>query len=153
MNRRKLIELGPEERKSYVAHARTIILCTLGPQGYPHAVPMWFDLDDDGTVWMTTYGKSQKTINVRRNPKVALLVESGVAYETLKGVLIRGDAEVVEETETVFEVLKRVHRKMTGSLPTGIDDAMRAQAKKRVAIRIVPRRISSWDHAKLGGAY
>ena len=43
--------------------------------------------------------------------------------------------------------------KMLGSLPDGVDDAMRAQAAKRVAIQIQPKKISSWDHSKLAGGY
>jgi PPOX class probable F420-dependent enzyme len=153
VNARKLIELTPEERRPYMAEAKTIVLCTNGPKGYPHAVAMWFAIDDDETVWMTTYRKSQKAVNIRRNPKVALHVESGTVYNQLKGVLIRGDAEVIDNSEVVLSVMKRVQGKMYGSFPTGIDEAMRAQARKRVAIKITPRRISSWDHAKLAGGY
>jgi general stress protein 26 len=114
---------------------------------------MWFVVDEDETVWMTTYRKSQKALNIQRNPKVALHVESGVAYDQLKGVLFRGDAQLIDDPEVVFGVLKRVHQKMVGSFPEGIDDAMRAQARKRLAIKVKPCRISSWDHAKLAGTY
>jgi PPOX class probable F420-dependent enzyme len=153
MSRRNLIALTADERRKYVAAARTIILTTHDPRGYPDPVAMWFVVDHDETVWMTTYRKSQKTLNIRRNPKVALLVESGVTYETLKGVVIRGDAEPIEDVEAVLRVIKRVHEKMAGSLPEGVDDAMRLQAQKRVAIKVIPKRFSSWDHSKLGGAY
>ena len=77
MNRRDAIALTPTEQNSYIANARTLTLCTHGPSGYPHAVAMWYAVDDDGTVWMSTYRKSQKAVNVRRNPKVALHIESG----------------------------------------------------------------------------
>jgi PPOX class probable F420-dependent enzyme len=153
MSLRKLVELTPEERRPYVAAAKTIILCTHGPEGYPHAVAMWFAVDEDETVWMTTYRKSQKAVNIRRNAKVALHVESGTVYDQLKGVLIRGVAELIDDPEVVLGILKRVHGKMFGSFPEGVDEAMRAQARKRVAIRVTPRRVSSWDHAKLAGAY
>ena len=153
MNRRKLIELTPEERKAYLAVAKTMTLCTHGPHGYPHAVAMWFAVDDDENVWMTTFRKAQKTLNIRRNPKVALEVESGTTYETLKGVLIRGDAELFDDVELCVQTLKRIHEKMSGSFPEGVDDAMRAQARKRVAIKVTPKRVASWDHSKLGGTY
>jgi PPOX class probable F420-dependent enzyme len=153
MNRRKLIELTPEERRAYVPAAQTIHLCSHGKDGYPHIVPMWFAADGDRTVWMTTYRKSQKVMNLRRDPRVALLVESGVTYDTLRGVMIRGDAEIIDDADTVVQVLKRIHQKTSGSFPEGIDDALRAQAAKRVAIKVTARRVSSWDHAKLGGVY
>ncbi len=152
-HRRQLIQLTPDERRAYVAAARTIVLCTHGPHGYPHAVAMWFVADPDETVWMTTYRKAQKVVNIRRNPKVALLVESGETYDTLKGVLIRGEAELIEDVDVVASVLKRIHTKMSGALPEGVDEAMRGRAAKRVAIKVVPHRFASWDHAKLGGAY
>ncbi len=83
MKKRDAIELSNDERKAYLAVAPTIILVTIGRDGYPHAVPMWFLVDDDGVVYMTTYGRSQKVVNIRRNPRVALLVESGVRYDEL----------------------------------------------------------------------
>lgn len=153
MKRRDEIALTDEERRSYVAAAPTIILCTHGPRGYPHAVAMWFVADPDETVWMTTYRKSQKVLNVRRDPKVALHVESGTTYDRLKGVLIRGDAELIEDEEACVRTLKRIHEKMNGALAEGVEDAMRVQARKRVVIKVTPRRATSWDHSKLGGVY
>ncbi len=154
MNRRDQIALTSQERQQYIATAPTLTLCTHGPHGYPHAVAMWFIVDEDGTLWMTTYRKSQKVLNVRRQPKVALHVESGVTYDTLKGVLIRGDAELVDDENTCLSLLRRIHEKMSGAaLPDGVEDAMRSQARKRIAIKVVPRRVSSWDHSKLAGGY
>lgn len=152
MNRRSLIELNEAERRAFLEATRTITLSTIDPRGFPHSVAMWFVMDGDVAL-MTTYAKSQKTRNVERNPKVALMAESGQTYDTLKGVLIRGYAEVVRDEELCLQTLKAVNGKMMGSFPEGIDDALRAQARKRVVLRIKPERISSWDHSKLGGVY
>jgi nitroimidazol reductase NimA-like FMN-containing flavoprotein (pyridoxamine 5'-phosphate oxidase superfamily) len=113
---------------------------------------MWYGMDD-GCCLMTTYAKSQKARNIERNPKVALMAESGATYDTLKGVLIRGRAELAHDVDACVNVLTRIHRKMMGSIPTGIEDALKMQARKRVLIRVIPERISSWDHSKLGGTY
>jgi PPOX class probable F420-dependent enzyme len=153
MNKRDAIQLTSEERTAYIAAAPTIILVTIGGDGYPHAVPMWFVVDDDGAVFMTTYGRSQKVVNVRRNPRVALLVESGTRYDELKGVLLRGDAEVLEDPELCVRTLIRIQTKHMGELASGVEEVMRAQARKRVVLKITPRRIASWDHRKLGGVY
>lgn len=155
MKQRDAIVLTPAEQKAYIASARTLTLCSNGPRGYPHAVAMWYVVDEDGTVWMTTYRKAQKAVNLQRDPKVALHIESGATYDTLKGVLIRGVAELVHDEELVFQTLRRVHEKMSGAFPdaAGVEDVMRWQARKRVALKITPRRVSSWDHAKLGGGY
>jgi PPOX class probable F420-dependent enzyme len=152
---RDAVALTPGEQQTYVAAARTLTLCTNGPHGFPHAVAMWFVVDDEGRVLMTTYRKSQKAVNARRSPKVALHIESGQTYATLQGVLIRGEVEVIDDEDVVFETIKRVHGKMAGAFPdaAGAEDVMRWQAKKRVVLRVTPTRVSSWDHSKLAGAY
>src|SRR5262249_39037889 len=109
--------------------------------------------DDHGCYVMTTYAKSQKAVNIRRDPKVALLAESGDTYDTLKGVLIRGRAELIHDVDACVGVLTRVHAKMMGSLPSGIEEALKQQARKRVVIKVTPDRVASWDHRKLGGVY
>jgi hypothetical protein len=81
------------------------------------------------------------------------MVESGATYDALKGVLIRGDAEIIDDADTVVGILKRIHAKTAGSFPEGIDDALRAQATKRVAIKVTTTRLSSWDHSKLASVY
>ncbi len=153
VSRRREIELTVEEQHEFLGTAKTIILSSVDRRGYPHSVPMWFIVDETGSVLMTTYGKSQKIVNLRRNPKCSLLVESGTAYHELKGVLIRGCAEVTEDQAVTLETLVKIHRKYYGDLASGVDDAMRAQARKRVTIRIKPERVSSWDHSKLAGRY
>lgn len=153
MSRRAAIAIDDAEQRRYLAEAMTIILVSNGRDGYPHAVPMWFSVDDDGCIYMTTYGRSQKAVNLRRDPKVALLVESGLRYDQLKGVLIRGHAEVLEDLELAVRTLIRIQTKHTGALAEGVEDVMRQQARKRVVLKITPERIASWDHAKLGGTY
>lgn len=153
MHKRNAIELTDDERERYLAEAPTIILVTIGRDGYPHAVPMWFLVDDDGGILMTTYRRSQKVMNVRRNPRVALLVESGTQYDQLKGVLLRGDGEVLDDEALCVRVLTRIHAKHGSGLTSGVEEVMKARARKRAVLKITPARVVSWDHRKLGGAY
>jgi len=154
MQRRKTIALTPDEQQQYLDGSHTIILTSLDRHGYPHSIAMWYVVDPDGAVVMTTFAKSQKTLNLRRDPRCALLLESGRTYEELKGLLIRGRAAVEQDEEKVLDVLERVHRKYGTPGPGGsLREVMRAQARKRVVIRVRPERVSSWDHRKLSGAY
>jgi PPOX class probable F420-dependent enzyme len=152
MKRRDAIQLTAEERRQFLDETKTIVLSTLDPRGYPHVVAMWYVMDDRCCL-MTTYATSQKVLNIRRNPKVGLLAESGETYDTLKGVLIRGQAQLINDLDVCVSVLTRVHGKMMGAMPAGIEEALKLQARKRVVIKVTPERISSWDHSKLGGAY
>ena len=153
MHRRKEIGLTPEEQRQFLDESHTVILSTIDRRGYPHSVAMWYVVDPDGTVLMTTFAKSQKAVNLRRDPRCSLLVESGRRYEDLKGLLIRGRATLEPDTERILDLLERVHEKYNRGPAAGLRDAMRHQAAKRALIRVRPERVSSWDHRKLGGAY
>jgi PPOX class probable F420-dependent enzyme len=153
MSRRHAIALTPAEQREYVESAHTCILTTLDRHGYPHSVAMWFVVDPDGAIAMTTYAKSQKAVNVRRDPRSAVLIETGRSYDELKGVLIRGRATLIADTAQVLDLLGRVHEKYNHGQAAEVREALLLQARKRVMIRVQPERVSSWDHQKLAGAY
>ena len=142
------IRLTPDEQVQYLRDNRKCALATVDRDGFPHVVAMNFR-ERDGAYYMTSYGKAQKVLNVRRNPKVGIMVESGGAYAELKGVMVRGDCEVIEEPERVAEVMAWLGEGRSTSRPAG---AIRS-APKRVALKIIPRKTTSWDHSKLGGRY
>ncbi len=152
MKRRDAIQMTPHERDEFLRHTKTIVLSTIDRRGYPHSVAMWYVIDN-GCVLMTTYAKSQKALNMHRSPKVALMAESGTTYDTLKGVLIRGRAELIDDVDACVRTLTRIHQKMMGAMPDGIEEALKQQASKRVLIKVIPEHVSSWDHSKLGGTY
>jgi PPOX class probable F420-dependent enzyme len=146
------------ELKAFLEGAQTIVICSLDPRGYPHPMPMWFAVEGDGAVVMTTFTKSQKIKNLERDPRVSLLVESGTAYSELRGVVLYGTAELVREKEQVLDILARVSAKSAGGAgnapnPEQLRSALMATVPKRTGIRIRPERVVSWDHRKLGGAY
>ena len=100
-SRRKLIELDADEIRDYLDAEKTLIIVGNGHNGYPHPMPMWFAHDPDGSIRCTTFGKSQKVLNWRRDPKATLLVESGVEYAELKGVMIYAHCEVIDDLDAV----------------------------------------------------
>jgi PPOX class probable F420-dependent enzyme len=153
MDRRRMIALTPAEQRKFLEEATTMTLASVDRRGYPHLVAMWFVVDPDGAVLMTTFAKSQKAVNLRRDPRCTLLVERGTSYDQLQGVMIRGRATLDDDVERTLDVLTRIHAKHGGEQPEGLRDILRAQARKRVAVRVTPERVSSWDHTKLGGVY
>jgi PPOX class probable F420-dependent enzyme len=153
MSRRHAIALTPAEQRAFLETAHTMTLASIDQQGYPHLVAMWFVVDADGTVLMTTYAKSQKALNLRRNPRCTLMVERGLTYDQLQGVMIRGRATLEGDVERTLDVLTRIHAKHGGEQPDGLREVLRGQARKRVVVRVTPERVSSWDHSKLGGVY
>ncbi len=150
MSRREQIRMSDEEVARFLASSKTIILTTQGPGGYPHPMPMWFVLGPDGTINITTYTRSQKVKNIRRDPRVSLLVESGAEYNQLKGIVFYGRAEIIEDRDTIIETLLAASGREDSEATR---ESMSRTVAKRVLIRVKPERVVSWDHAKLGGVY
>ena len=154
-NKRALITLTPDEQRSFLVHGKTVYIASNGKDGYPHLIAMWYAVDGD-TVLMTTFRKSQKVKNLERDPRCSLLLQEGATYDKLKGLFLRGVCEIVDDEQTTLRTLAKVGARMAGAPEISLDDVpapMRAQAKKRVTLRFHAKKVASWDHAKLAGAY
>jgi PPOX class probable F420-dependent enzyme len=140
-----------EEIEEYLAAARTMILCTIGPDGIPDPVGMWFVIMD-GDIWMRTYARSQKAVNIQRDPRVSVLVESGDSYATLRGVQISGVAHPSSDEDRICEIAAQLLVKYEGldlEHVSAVREAYRAKAPKQVALRLEPLRTVSWGHRRL----
>ena len=150
INRRQQIQLSPDEQAAFFRERKKAALATIDKDGFPHVVAMNY-FARDGAFYMTSYGKAQKVVNVRRNSKVALMVESGDSYAELRGVMIRGHCEVLEGQDAVTAAFEA--RADAQSNPSPVQPGARVSAPKRVVLKIVPEKVISWDHRKLGGQY
>ena len=99
------------EASDWLAKGQNCSLATVDRDGYPHVVAMAYAVDN-GDIVMTSFAKAQKIINLKRNPRTAVMVESGKAYHSLKGVMVRGRAEIIEGPDEVLKVLGQVSRRM-----------------------------------------
>src|SRR5499433_2019451 len=150
MNRRGQIQFTPEEQAAFLREHRKAALATMDQNGFPHLVAMHF-VAKDGAFLMTSYGKAQKVVNIRRNPKVGLMVEAGDEYAELRGVMIRGRCEILEGEAAVRAAFEG--RAVAQANPAPVQPGAQASAPKRVVLKIVPEKVVSWDHRKLGGRY
>jgi PPOX class probable F420-dependent enzyme len=153
--RRKKIQLDPAEQRELIESERIVVVSTLGRAGWPHSMPLWY-VPRKGEVWIYTYAKSQKVRNLERDPRATLLIETGLEYGELRGVEIQAVAEILRQPDSVYELARELTARYAGdtsALGDAAADALRAQARKRVAVRFEARRIASWDHRKLGGSY
>jgi PPOX class probable F420-dependent enzyme len=150
MDRRRQIRFSPDEQAAFLRENRKAALATIGQDGFPHIVAMNFYVEA-GAFYMTSYAKAQKVLNIRRNPNVAMMVETGDRYSELRGVMVRGRCEIIEGEDAVhnaFAAMARA-RDATYERPRAANDS----APKRVVLKIIPEKITSWDHSKLGGVY
>ena len=146
--------MNDEELSAFLAECRTVVLCTIGPDGVPDPVPMWFVERPDG-LYMRTYAKSQKVVNLQRDPRVAVLAERGDRYAELRGVQYSGTVEVSDDVALICDVFADLLIKYEGMDPAHRADAAagyRDKAAQMVALRLVPTTTVSWDHRKLAAA-
>ena len=148
-NQRSQITMTDSEIAEFVNRSRIATLATVAADGRAHLVAMWYAVID-GEIWFETKSKSQKAVNLRRDDRVTVLIEDGQTYDTLRGISIEGRAEIVEDPDAMFAVGVSVWERYTGPYTDDLRPAIDQLLHKRVVVRIVPERIRSWDHAKLG---
>jgi general stress protein 26 len=153
MSRRQQIQMTAAELDAFLLEQRTVICASNGAGGWPHLMPLWYVVRE-GDVWAWTYAKSQKVRNLERDPRATLQIEAGESYDQLRGVMFESTTEIHRDTELVAALGAELLGRYGGSSTSPeVNDAIRVQAAKRVALQFVIRRTTTWDHRKLGGAY
>jgi PPOX class probable F420-dependent enzyme len=157
MLKRPQIAMSDAELDALLAEERVVTCATIGPQGRPHLMPLWFVMDGK-TIVSWTFAKSQKAKNLERLPQATLQVEAGRAYQELRGAMFECDVELVRDLAAVTRIGMALGvRYADAGGPAGPsaerEAAVAKQAPKRVGLRFHPTRIVTWDHRKLGNRY
>ena len=143
MSARDRIAMSSEEVTAFLAEEKTLTCATLGRDGWPHLMPLWYVVRD-GECWAWTYAKSQKVRNLERDARCTLQVEAGLEYGELRGVMMKCVAAIHRDVDVVAAVGSELASRYGGDVA-----AMRAQAPKRVAMQFMANSVASWDHRKL----
>jgi PPOX class probable F420-dependent enzyme len=153
VSRRAAIVLTDDEIAQLLDEQRTLICATIGRDGWPHLMPLWYVVRD-GECWSWTYAKSQKVRNLERDPRCTVQVETGESYNELRGVMFKAECALVRDVDAVTEIGAEIAARYGGmALDDEVRAAMRKQAAKRVGLHFAVRDTASWDHRKLGGSY
>lgn len=148
-NQRSQIVMSEAEVDTFLTQQRSSTVATTGPQGQIHLVAMWYAWMD-GHVWLETKAKSQKVVNLRRNPRMSFLLEAGHTYDQLRGVSLEGAGVVVEDPQVVWEVCVNVFERYNAPYTEELRPFVELMARNRVVVRLDVDRVRSWDHRKLG---
>lgn len=142
------IESG--EVLAYLGSRKSMQLATLNPDGSPHLSTMWFGLVDRDIV-MWTQHTSVKARNLRLDPRVACLVESGDDYASLKGLTVSGRAALVSDDEGLLRIGAAL---VPRNYPPDDRPDYRAMALSghRVGIVVPVGQPASWDFARTARA-
>ena len=105
----------------------------------------------EGKVTFETKLKSQKAVNLQRDPRITVMVEDGKTYDQLRGVAIEGTAEIVpQEDPRWWAVGVDIWERYQGPYTDEVKPFVEMMMNKRVAVIVTPERVRSWDHRKLG---
>ena len=151
--KRDLIRMSDEEIWPFIESRKSLQVATLNKDGSVQLTTLWFAVVD-GAIVFETFTKSQKIVNLKRDPRIAVLVEDGTTYDQLRGVSINARAELVDDPAEVERYAAHIVRKNNPEVPPEmVPQAAKMMAQKRTVVVIRPERIASWDHRKLGGIY
>ena len=142
-----------DEMAVFIEEQKSLQVSCVGSDGWPHLTTLWFAVVDQKIVF-ETYTRSQKILNLQRNPNITVLLEDGVVYEKLRGIMIKGNATLESKPENVEKYAKAVM--LTNQPELGeeiLSEAAKQMSLKRTAVIVEPEQIISWDHTKLAGTY
>lgn len=148
-NQRAQIVMSHDESVAFLNEQRSATVATYGPKGQIHLVGMWYAVHED-TVWIETKAKSQKVVNLRRDPRMSFLVEAGHTYDQLRGVALEGTGVIVDDPAVVWDVCVNVFERYNAPYTEELRPFVQEMARNRVVVRLDTERVRSWDHRKLG---
>jgi PPOX class probable F420-dependent enzyme len=152
MSRRDQVRMSDAEIEEFLDGRHTMKVATFNHDGTIHLVAMWYGFHD-GLLAFETFSKSQKIQNLRRDPRITVLIDDGDVYEELRGVELVGTAELLEDQATVVAVARNVVQRYFPVPDDQLDAVAEMMARKRTIVVVHPDRTVSWDHRKLGGTY
>lgn len=88
--------MTPEELDEFLTTERTCRVATTSTDGAPHVSPLWFAWDGT-SLWLYSITRSKRWSDLRRDPRVAVVIDGGHAYDELRGVELSGTVEFVGE--------------------------------------------------------
>ena len=144
--------MSEEELSSFLQKQISLQIGTINKDGSPHLTTMWYFYDGENFIFHT-YTKSQKIINLKRDSRITLLTEAGSQYSDLQGIIVYGNAEIINGKDSLEEVIR--YMEMVGEKYVKDEEGaqyiegMKLQAPKRSIVIVKPSKFISWDHTKI----
>ncbi|AIR97105.1 pyridoxamine 5'-phosphate oxidase family protein [Streptomyces glaucescens] len=145
---RKLM-MTPGELEEFLATERVCRVATVSADGSPHVSPLWF-VWHGGSLWLYSLTRSRRWAGLRRDARLAVVVDAGREYDELRGAELTGTAAFVGEVprtgqpHAALEPVERLFARKYFGLGTLPHDGRHAW------LRLTPDAVTSWDFRKLG---
>ena len=146
---RDRIRMDAAELARFLLEERTVMCATVGRDGLPHLMPLWYVVRRETEIWAWTYGKSQKVRNLERDPRATLQIEAGERYEELRGAMLRTEATIHRDHDTVLALGMELMLRYGDDAGEAARRGVVSQVPKRVALQFRAHEVVSWDHRKV----
>ena len=147
--RGRRIAMTPAEVDAFLAAERTCRVASVGADGRPHVVPLWF-VWDGAALWLYSITRSRRWADVTRDPRVAVVVDTGEQYEQLRGVELAGTATPVGPVPRTADAghpdtagPERLFARKYAGTDTFTPDGRHGW------LRVTPDKVVSWDFRKI----
>lgn len=135
-----MIQFGDERIQRFLTTREVVVLSTIQADGSPLAIPMWF-WHDAAAMTMISERGTQKVRNLRRDPRVCVVAESGTRADA-RAVIIGGRAEFIPDSPARRGLVRALLDKYHPNLERrwGGD----AMPPDRVMFRVVPAWVRTY---------
>ena len=127
--------------QQYLSTKDIVVLGTINPDGAPLITAMWF-LHDPSALTLISVDALPKVRNLRRDPRLHIVAESGERGDDIKGVAVRGRAEFLGDSPERRALITRILDKYHPHLEQYWSG--RAMPANRVMFRVVPQQVRTW---------
>jgi PPOX class probable F420-dependent enzyme len=131
--------MSADEARAFLATGtRTGKLATVRADGRPHVAPIWFVVDDDGSLVFNTGAESMKGKALRRDPRAAMAVDDETPPYSF--VTVEGTVTISEDVEEMLPWATRIAARYVG------DDQAEAFGRRNAApgellVRLTPTHV------------
>ncbi|WP_407840161.1 pyridoxamine 5'-phosphate oxidase family protein [Streptomyces sp. DSM 116496] len=146
--RGRRIMMTGEETDAFLREQRTCRVATVSPDGRPHVGALWF-VWDGTSLWLYSITRSRRWSDLRKDPRISVVVDAGEAYDELRGVELSGTAVFVGEAPRTGEPCEELAEpeRLFPVKNFGITEM--PHDGRHAWIRLTPDSIVSWDFRKI----
>lgn len=139
--------MSPQELDTFLGAERMCRVATINGDGSPHTSALWF-VWDGTSIWLTSIVKSQRWVNLMRDPRISVLVDAGHGYGELQGAELNGEVVVVGEVPRTGEAVAELEQpeRLMGQKYMG---GAFGHDKRHAWLRLDPDKVVSWDFRKI----
>lgn len=135
--------MKPEDLRAFLDRAFPTMLgvvATLDPDGYPHAVPVWYRYDGERVhLWTTDTRRWVK--NIARDNRVSFSVQED--KPPFAAVIMRGRATILTSSgEEVSEEIRRITRRYIEE--PNVEEYLKSWLHLRTIVSLRPEKVSAW---------